>query len=257
MYVVIAAALAMCNPPTDDGPELMPLERRIMQVSDLPTVRARDAVFARAGILSAIEEHDDLDRDLIYFHASRESVEQLVVRYGWLSTGNAEALKKEISAEQKKSASRPGRTLAPGEVRGSSCELMTVARIPETGARLATPHKTAAASEAELLERLDALRKASPAAPYEVKQEFADLLEELARIRESELRYSDAEAVIRELVALYPLMTPRALAVDRLVHEAWLERVVRRQGRWREANQIKRQMLQRRNLLKGSDPLLR
>jgi len=122
MSFLVAAMLIACNPPAYAEGRAEGLERPVTQVADLPGVNARDAVFDRAGILPHLQGRDDLERDILYFHASREPVDRLMAGYDWLDRPMAEALKREVALEQRRppeAGTDGGRGIAPpqsGEV---------------------------------------------------------------------------------------------------------------------------------------------
>lgn len=111
--------------------------------------------------------------------------------------------------------------------------------------------------EAEVLAKLARARIAAPPESYEVNRVLADALEEVGRFYETESLYSKAEPIVRELAALYPALRPRVLAVERLAYDAWVEKLLRHQGRFDEAKQMERERLERQALLTATDPVSR
>jgi hypothetical protein len=111
--------------------------------------------------------------------------------------------------------------------------------------------------EDKLLARLAEARRSNHSDMEGPNLVLAEALEELARWYDGKSRYRDSEPIVRELADLYPTMRPRALAVDRLVYDAWLAKILRHQGRFDEAEEMDRRRLEREALLRASDPLSR
>lgn len=83
---------------------MQPLQspRRESPGSFLPSVPAREEIFAKAGIKSHLDQlkADHMDRDVLYIKAKSKSAEALITLYSWMTIDQAKRLREAIDCEE-------------------------------------------------------------------------------------------------------------------------------------------------------------
>lgn len=88
----LTCAYATCPPQQPQSPQ------RDSPGSFLPNVAAREAIFAKAGIKSHLDQlkADHMERDVLYIKAKSKSAEVLVSLYSWMTIDQAKCLRAAI-----------------------------------------------------------------------------------------------------------------------------------------------------------------